>query len=1319
MKKRSIFSLGGVLALSAAIVLFAPKLSSRVVRAGVESDGSVKLDASNFPDAAFRSILADRDKDKDGYLSQKERQAVNRIFISNAECKSIKGIEYFENLDTLTVWNSSISSVDLSKNTALTSIELKVKGMTSLNVSKNTALKILKIHSTAGADEISSLNLKGATALETLDCSNNALSSLDISANNNLKTLNCSYNQFASLDFSNNSTLTEIICGYNPLTSLNCSNMTSLVSLDCTMYSNPLLLKNLNVTGDTKLEVLSCKYLNITALDLSTCTSLKDLDIYRDPYFSAKSDPMTSLDLSNNTLLETVDCTANGLTKLTLPTSTTLSEIQCRNNKLTNLNVKTLSGLTKLDCSSNQLTKLTIGSLKQLTELECQSNALTTLSVSGCSKLSKLNCSYNRSLATLTLPGSGASLKNLTCNYNVLTALDLSKYTALEYLDCSVNAIESLDVSMLKELTYLNCSANKLISLDVSNLGKLKRLFCNYSSSATGTNIGEYSKLKTLNVSGATSLQELEFASNEISSIDLSGLSDLRRLICSGNALVSLQLQDSPLIEEITCSNNELTSIKLGSKENLTELLCYRNKFTTLDLSSAPKLKQLSCHTNNLTSLKVSGDISLEKLNCSSNALTSLDVSNLSSLVELNCYSNKIKTLKLSGVTTIKKLLCYDNQITTLNASKISALRELNCNTNQITQLDVSGAVALETLYCRENAISALDVSHSTSLKELDCAHNQIKTLNLSKNAELKEVECEYNLLESLNIVGATALEELKCTCNQLSSLNLSKSANLSCLECYHNKIYELQLDGAPIILSCVKAYKSKWSTHCYDKEWPFYVYSTSSDHFFADRLECDLYTGLISKSLTPTPTPPPPADDAVMLNSANFPDPNFLEYIINQGFDTNHNGALEKEEIQEVHAISCDNFGIKSMKGLSYFTALQDFCCRNNQLTSLDLSNLTELCGLACEGNQISVINIYSCPRLVKLVENYDRQVSDDGSYHFYYGGVSIDGWRGMVDLFIDPDVEISTVKPTPTPTPVTQKSVEIGKSFQYSIWDIPAESISWSVGNTSVATVDANGKVTGKSIGNTYLHIGLPDGKTIKCLVKVVYPTLSVRYTEKTLYVNQTFQFAVTGASGQKVTWSVGNSSVATVDQNGKVTAKSAANTYLYAKSADGRVAKCLLKVVDPGPLGINYTEKTVYLGQNFTFTAKNAGILTPTWSVGNTAIAKVDSNGKVTSVSAGNTYLYVKTDDGRSARCLVKVVDPGPLSITYTEKTIKVGSSFHFSAKNPAGQTVSWRVGNTAVATVDANGNVTGKSVANTWLYASTPDGREVKCLIKVVS
>ena len=320
-------------------------------------------------------------------------------------------------------------------------------------------------------------------------------------------------------------------------------------------------------------------------------------------------------------------------------------------------------------------------------------------------------------------------------------------------------------------------------------------------------------------------------------------------------------------------------------------------------------------------------------------------------------------------------------------------------------------------------------------------------------------------------------------------------------------------------------------------------------------------------------------------------------------------------------------------------------------------------------------------------------------------------------------PAMKVEVFQATPTPKPLsvsyTEKTINAGETFQFSAKNTNDQNVTWKVGNTSVATVDANGKVTAKKAGNTYLYATTPDGRQAKCLLKIVEAKpLSITYSEKTINVASTFTFSAKNATGQTLTWSIGNTKIATVDANGKVTAKAPGNTYLTVKSSDGRSTKCLIKVVYP-TLSLKYTEKTVYLNQSFSFTANNACGQKITWRVGNTSIATVDANGKVTGKKAGNTYLYAKSADGREAKCLIKVVDPGPLNIRYTEKTIKVGSSFQFTAKNPAGQTVSWRVGNSAVATVDASGNVTGKSVANTYLYAKTPDGREVRCLIKVVA
>ncbi len=288
------------------------------------------------------------------------------------------------------------------------------------------------------------------------------------------------------------------------------------------------------------------------------------------------------------------------------------------------------------------------------------------------------------------------------------------------------------------------------------------------------------------------------------------------------------------------------------------------------------------------------------------------------------------------------------------------------------------------------------------------------------------------------------------------------------------------------------------------------------------------------------------------------------------------------------------------------------------------------------------------------------------------------------------------------------SSKTITIGTPFQFSATGGSGD-YSWRTGNSSVATVDSTGKVTGKNVGNTYLYCKDSAGSEVRCYLEVREP-LSIRYSSKTITIGTPFQFSATGGSGG-YTWRTGNTSIATVDSTGKVSGKTAGNTYLYCKDSSGTEVKCLLKVV--APLSIRYSEKIVNTGSTFQFSA-TGGSGGYTWRTGNSSVATVDSTGKVTGKAAGNTYLYCKDSSGTEVKCLLKVA--APLSVRYSEKTVSKGSTFQFSATGGSG-TYTWRTGNSSVATVDSTGKVTGKSVGNTYLYCRDSYGNEVRCLLKI--
>ena len=118
-------------------------------------------------------------------------------------------------------------------------------------------------------------------------------------------------------------------------------------------------------------------------------------------------------------------------------------------------------------------------------------------------------------------------------------------------------------------------------------------------------------------------------------------------------------------ITELNCNDNQLTALNVQGLTALEELLCRNNQLTTLDVSGLTTLKELGCNGNQLTSLNVSGCTTLQKLGCFRNRLTSLNVQGLISLQMLGCHGNQLASLDISDLSALKRLSCYNNKLNT------------------------------------------------------------------------------------------------------------------------------------------------------------------------------------------------------------------------------------------------------------------------------------------------------------------------------------------------------------------------------------------------------------------------------------------------------------------------------------------------------------------------------------------------------------------------------------------------------------------------------------------------------------------------------
>src|SRR5690625_2499549 len=98
-------------------------------------------------------------------------------------------------------------------------------------------------------------------------------------------------------------------------------------------------------------------------------------------YLDCFNNTIDTLDLSQNTLLQYVECEDNLLTSLILGNNPNLTYLQCEGNQLTSLDVSQNTGLKHIDCHQNQIGELNLSNLPSLTFLRCENNQLTTLKI--------------------------------------------------------------------------------------------------------------------------------------------------------------------------------------------------------------------------------------------------------------------------------------------------------------------------------------------------------------------------------------------------------------------------------------------------------------------------------------------------------------------------------------------------------------------------------------------------------------------------------------------------------------------------------------------------------------------------------------------------------------------------------------------------------------------------------------------------------------------------------------------------------------------------------------------------------------------------
>lgn len=163
-----------------------------------------------------------------------------------------------------------------------------------------------------------------------------------------------------------------------------------------------------------------------------------------------------------------------------------------------------------------------------------------------------------------------------------------------------------------------------------------------------------------------------------------------------------------------------------------------------------------------------------------------------------------------------------------------------------------------------------------------------------------------------------------------------------------------------------------------------------------------------------------------------------------------------------------------------------------------------------------------------------------------------------------------VTVIAPIPVDTVTfdsSSKSLYTGDSFTITPTISPADatdkSLTWKSSDPAVASVSDTGVVTAKGAGKATITATSSNGKSAECVVTVTKKSIkvtgvTVSPTSKSIYVDDTFSVTAnispSDADVKTVTWSSSNSSVAVVDNAGKVIGRSEGTADVMVTTTDG---------------------------------------------------------------------------------------------------------------------------------------------------------------------
>lgn len=247
-------------------------------------------------------------------------------------------------------------------------------------------------------------------------------------------------------------------------------------------------------------------------------------------------------------------------------------------------------------------------------------------------------------------------------------------------------------------------------------------------------------------------------------------------------------------------------------------------------------------------------------------------------------------------------------------------------NTNSDSEISAAEAQA----FSGELLIDGLSISDLTGIEyfenitRLDCYNNNLTSLDVSNNLALTRLHCGSNQIETLDISANTSITDIQCHNNGvLYELNIANgnNSNINWMKAYGNSLSCIQIDAGFTPPADAGIYSQGWT------KGNSAVYG----------------------------------DDCVALNQVvNIPDANFKNFLVSDNnINLNGDSEITMAEAQATTELIMNGIGIADLTGIEAFINLTLLDVPNNNLTTIDVSNNTNLTRLHCGSNQLTILDV------------------------------------------------------------------------------------------------------------------------------------------------------------------------------------------------------------------------------------------------------------------------------------------------------------------------------------------------------------------------